>query len=82
MATTYKAGIIGLGMIGGADPESGAAYTVKRYSSEKATADDSTFRHLRIVLSPINPEFEPIELTAESEGEVMVVAELLEVLRR
>jgi len=63
------------------DPESGAGYTVKRYSSEKA-ADDSTFRHLRIVLSPINPEFEPIELTAESEGEVMVVAEMLEVLRR
>ena len=64
------------------DPESGEAYTVKRYSSEKTAGNDGTFRHLRIKLSPINPEFEPIELTADSEGEVMVVAELLEVLQR
>lgn len=63
------------------DPESGEGYTVKRYGSTKAESDDGTWRHKRIVLTPINPEFEPIELTADSEGDVAVVAELLEVLR-
>lgn len=62
------------------DPESGERYTVKRYSSVKVPSDDGTFRHLSITLSPINPEFTPIELRAESEGEIAVVAELLEVL--
>jgi hypothetical protein len=33
------------------------------------------------LLKPINPDFDPIELAPESENDVMVVAELLEVLR-
>ncbi|HRX03430.1 MAG TPA: S24 family peptidase, partial [Anaerolineae bacterium] len=63
------------------DPESGERYTVKRYASKKVTADDGTWRHVRILLKPINPEFEPIELLPDSENDVMVLAELLEVLR-
>ena len=41
------------------DPESGQRYTVKRYGSEKA-ADGDAWRHTRINLSPVNPDFEPI----------------------
>ncbi|MCC6311615.1 MAG: DEAD/DEAH box helicase family protein [Trueperaceae bacterium] len=63
------------------DPETGQRYTVKRYESEKAKQDDS-WRHERIVLKPANPDFEPIVLTATDEGEVKVVAELVEVLPR
>jgi hypothetical protein len=33
-----------------------------------------------VTLSPANAEFEPIELTCEDEGEVRVVAEMVEVL--
>ena len=62
------------------DPETSQRYTVKRYESEKATQDDGTSRHLRIVLKPLNPEFKPIVLTVDDEGTVDVVAELVEVL--
>ena len=63
------------------DPESGQRYTVKRYRSEKA-ADGDSWRHARISLSPINPDFEPIVLTSTDEGHFQVVAELVEVLGR
>jgi len=62
------------------DAESGERYTVKRYSSTKMPSDDGAFRHVTITLIPTNPEFEPIKIQAESEGEVPVIAELLEVL--
>ena len=61
------------------DPETGQRYTVKRYSSEKAVERDS-WRHVRITLQPINPEFEPIVITSADEGELQVIAELIEVL--
>jgi SOS-response transcriptional repressor LexA len=62
-----------------ADPESGERYTVKRYESEKAKHGDS-WRHTRIILKPVNPDFEPIILTGADEGQLQVVAELVEVL--
>jgi len=56
------------------DPESGERYTVKRYSSEKTTNADGTWRQFRITLSPLNREYKPIELSTEDEGAVAVVA--------
>ena len=61
------------------DLDNGERYTVKRYQSEKVTDGDS-WRHTRITLKPINPDFQPIELTGAEEGELQVVAELVEVL--
>ncbi len=61
------------------DPDTGQRFTVKRYRSEKAT-DANGWRHVRIVLEPTNPDFAPIELTADDEDSVAVVAELLEVI--
>jgi SOS-response transcriptional repressor LexA len=61
------------------DPDNGERYTVKRYQSEKVTDGDS-WRHTRITLKPINPDFQPIEITGSEEGELQVVAELVEVL--
>ena len=40
------------------DPDSGERYTVKRYLSEKVTDGDS-WRHARITLKPVNPDFQP-----------------------
>ena len=65
---------------GPTDPETGGAFTVKRYSSEKVTYPDGGWRHTRVALSPINPEFKPIILTPESEEDVEIVAEFLAVL--
>jgi len=62
------------------DPETGERYTVKRYTSEKVTPEDGTWRHFKITLKPINLDFEAIELTCDDEGSVEVIAELLEVL--
>jgi SOS-response transcriptional repressor LexA len=61
------------------DPETGARYTVKRYESEKAKAGDS-WRHARITLKPVNPDFAPIILSGTDEGQVRVIAEVVEVL--
>lgn len=64
-----------------ADPETGQRFTVKRYESEKAVSEDGTWRHIKVLLKPVNKDFNPIELTCEDEGSVDVVAEMLEVLR-
>ena len=61
------------------DPDTGERFTVKRYRSEKAT-DAGGWRHVRIVLEPTNPDFAPLELTADDEASVAVVAELVEVV--
>ena len=61
------------------DPETGQRYTIKRYRSEKAKKGDS-WRHEKITLEPVNQDFEPIVLTSADEGELQVIAELVEVL--
>jgi SOS-response transcriptional repressor LexA len=56
----------------------GQRYTIKRYKSEKAESGEGEWVHKRIVLEPLNPEFEAWEL---QEGEeVRVIAEFLAVL--
>jgi len=62
-----------------ADPETGHRYTVKRYESEKQQDGDS-WKHSKIVLKPVNPAFAPIVLAGADEGEIQVIAELVEVL--
>jgi type I restriction enzyme R subunit len=61
------------------DPETGQRYTLKRYESEKEKHGDS-WRHTRIKLKPLNPDFQPIVLTGADERQLQVVAELVEVL--
>ncbi len=62
------------------DQETGQRYTVKRYRSEKTGAGE-VWRHRRITLVPLNPDFEPLILDGDEEGGALrVVAELLEVL--
>ena len=65
------------------DPETGERFTVKRYRSEKRAAADGPWRHVRITLEPLNPDFTPIELVAEDDrdaGTVDVLAEFIDVL--
>ncbi len=61
------------------DPETSQRYTVKRYESERTVEGDS-WRHAKITLKPVNPDFEPIVLTGTDEGDLQVIAEFLEVL--
>jgi type I restriction enzyme R subunit len=62
-----------------ADDETGQRYTVKRYESEKAKQGDS-WRHVQITLKPVNHDFKPIILTGADEGQLQVIAELVEVI--
>ncbi len=60
------------------DPEIGGPFTVKRYSSEKVVAPDGSWSHSRVVLSPLNPEYEPIVVDDpgdDPDAGVQVVAE-------
>lgn len=68
------------------DPETGGSYTVKRYRSQKTlfgdrmASDEGTWHHSVIYLEPLNPDYQPIVLKDVGEGEVRVIAELVEVL--
>lgn len=53
-------------------------YTVKRYTSEKEYLEDGSFRHRRIILEPLNPEFDPWEL--EEGSECRILGEFIRVL--
>jgi SOS-response transcriptional repressor LexA len=64
----------------GVDPETGERYTVKRYDSQKDWEMEGIWQHRTITLRPNNPAFQPIVLTSAQEGDVKVIAELVEVL--
>jgi type III restriction enzyme len=66
---------------GPADPDTGGSFTVKRYSSEKEAEESTGWRHTRITLSPTNPSYSPIVLSAGDAEAVQVVAEFVTVLR-
>jgi SOS-response transcriptional repressor LexA len=66
---------------GPADPDTGGAFTVKRYSSEKEVSDEGGWRHTKVVLSPTNPEYSPIILSTRDAESVQVIAEFVTVLR-
>ena len=63
------------------DPETGGSYTIKKYQSEKNISKDGDWKHTNIQLLPLNPDFKPIEVTAESADEIKVIAEFVAVLQ-
>ena len=77
VAGTRQGRIVLAALRAAVDPETDERWTVKRYASRKRTEGDS-WRHERITLSPLNPDFEPIEV--DSGDDLRVVAEFLEAL--
>jgi len=63
------------------DSETGGGYPVKRYRSDKRYGKDGTWFHERIILEPLNKEYEEIVLKNCAEGEFKVIGELLSVLK-
>lgn len=63
--------------------ETGGRYTIKRYSSEKVVSPDGSWRHSKITLSPLNKDFEPIEIIAQGDepNSFQVIAEFIDVIR-
>ena len=64
------------------DSETGGQFTVKVYESEQVADADGGWEYSRILLKPSSsdPRFEPIVLDATAEGELAIVAELVEVM--
>ncbi|MBN8732490.1 MAG: hypothetical protein J0L64_18245 [Acidobacteria bacterium] len=60
------------------EPESGERYTIKRYRSEKSITDEGDWQHEAIWMEPLNPAFEPWQLTEDKPARV--VGEFLAVL--
>ena len=60
------------------EPEHGERYTIKRYRSEKTVGEDGDWAHTEIWMEPLNPEFEPWQLTEDKPARV--VGEFLSVL--
>ena len=61
------------------DPESSQRYTFKRYESEKS-GDGDSWQHTKIVLKPVNVDFDPVVLPGADEEQLHMVAEAVEVL--
>ena len=64
-----------------ADMETGGSYTVKKYSSEKQFEKDGTWQHEKILLEPLNREFNPITIAASEADDFQVIAEFVSVLK-
>jgi hypothetical protein len=59
------------------------SYTVKVYESEKVADDSGGWQHSRITLKPNStvPTYQPLVFDDLAEGELRIIAELVEVLR-
>ncbi|HLZ17599.1 MAG TPA: S24 family peptidase [Cyclobacteriaceae bacterium] len=64
------------------DPETGGSYTIKKYHSRKIASTEGGWKHTRIQLLPINPEFKPIEINPENVDDIQIIAEFVTVLDR
>lgn len=62
------------------DPDTGAGYTVKEYSSTKDVAPDGDWQHHSITLKPVNPDYQEISISAEEADDFRIVAFFMEVL--
>ena len=65
---------------GEADPDTGGAYTVKRYASIKESDGEGGWRHRQIELVPLNNDFSSIVFGPDEVQNVRVVAEFVRAL--
>ena len=63
-----------------ADPETGGAYAIKKYQSEKADLGYGEWTHSRICQHPLNPEYKTIVIEENLDEAFTVVAEFVKVL--
>ena len=63
-----------------ADPDTGGSYSIKRFTSKKKRVEDH-WEHAEIRLLSGNPAYPPIVLNPNTEGELKVIAEFIEILK-
>ena len=62
------------------DPDTAAAFSIKRYSSVKSFAPDGTWVHESVTLSPLNPDYAPIEIPPDRADSFRIVARFVRLL--
>ena len=64
------------------DPALGGEFSVKKYTSTRAAAEDGSWRHREIRLQPLNPDpaYQDLVFDATSEGDLRVIGEFVCVL--
>jgi predicted SpoU family rRNA methylase len=62
------------------DPDTGGSFTVKRYRRVTEVTDEQSREGVVVHLLPENQDYTPIVLANVPEGDVIVVAEFVEVL--
>ena len=62
------------------DPDTGGAYSIKQYDSEKVATDDGSWRHEKITLVPLNPKYSPITVEEDDGDGYKIVAEFVRTL--
>jgi SOS-response transcriptional repressor LexA len=61
--------------------DTSAEFTVKKYTSKKVSSGEDQWRHVLIILTPLNPEFEAMKFGPEDEHrQFRVIAEFVQVL--
>lgn len=74
-----REGEIVLTQCAGFDDDYECSYTIKKYHSEKVVNEEG-WQHSRIQLLPLNPEYNPIELNPDNEGEYRTIGVLKAVI--
>jgi hypothetical protein len=82
LAGTRQGRIVLVCLRDGVDPDTGGRLTIKRYTSEKVGDEDTGFRHVRIELQPLNPDYMPIVIEEAEEDALRVVGEVVAVIPR
>jgi uncharacterized protein len=80
LAGTRQGRIVLVALRDSVDPETGGRLTVKRYCSERVEEEPGILRQARIVLSPLNPEYDAIVLEHADEGQLCVAGEFVAVV--
>ena len=62
------------------DVDTGASFTIKRYESTKVYDSDTEWRHEKIILKVVNPDYEDIEISPEEADQFSIIAFYLETL--
>ena len=63
------------------DPDTGGAYSIKRYESRKTISPDGGWIHESISLVPVNQDFSPIVITPDNAESFRVVGEFLGIVK-
>lgn len=62
------------------DPDTGGAYSVKKYTSKKKEESIEPWQHVGIILEPLNKDYPPIVISEDTAEDFKIIAEFIAVL--